>query len=156
MRYEGRIHEDVTRSLQRTSERRGGGIAISAGLWIEHLGYDEQVRDQVAKRSRNLDLLGRMAAKDPNDAYVQYQISLEASKRNLNTIIDQILAANPDAEIILMTMNSALDVPAKGVRGATNRPQIAAYYQGYCDVAHKRHLPLRRGRKGHVAGLKFR
>ena len=75
-----------------------------------------------------------------NDAYVPYGISLEQSKTNLNTIINRILAAHQDAEIIVMTMNSALDVPTKRAMGATHRPQLAAYYQGYRDVASQRGL----------------
>jgi lysophospholipase L1-like esterase len=74
-----------------------------------------------------------------NDAYLPYNISLEESKKNLNTMIDKILAANPATEIILQTMNSVTDHATFGLH-ATVRPQVAAYYQGYRDVAKARGL----------------
>ena len=76
-----------------------------------------------------------------NDAYLPYKISLEDSRKNLNTIIDAILAANPQTEIILQTMNSVMDKPGSGPH-ATNRPKLAEYVQGYRDVAKARRLLL--------------
>ena len=76
-----------------------------------------------------------------NDAYVPYKTSLAESKRNLNKIIDAIQAADPKTEIVLQTMNSCKDKPGVGLH-ATNRPQIAAYFQLYRDVARERNLLL--------------
>ena len=76
-----------------------------------------------------------------NDAFLPYKISLEESKKNLNTMVDRILEANPATEIILQTMNSVMDHATLGVH-ATDRPQVAAYYQGYRDVAKARGLLL--------------
>ena len=76
-----------------------------------------------------------------NDAFRPYKISLEASKKNLNTMVGRLLAANPATEIILQTMNSCLDHPTLGSH-ATDRPQVAAYYQGYREVAKARGLLL--------------
>jgi lysophospholipase L1-like esterase len=76
-----------------------------------------------------------------NDAYLPYKITQADSKRNLNAIIDAILAGNPKAEIILQTMNSVKDQPGSGPH-ATNRPQLAAYFQGYRDVAQERGVVL--------------
>jgi lysophospholipase L1-like esterase len=78
-----------------------------------------------------------------NDAFLPYKISLADSKRNLNTMIDRILAANPATEIVLQTMNSCLDQPQPGGgRHASDRPQVAAYFQGYREVAKARGLLL--------------
>ena len=76
-----------------------------------------------------------------NDAFLPYKISLQESKKNLNTMVDRILAANPATEIILQTMNSVMDHATLGVH-ATDRPQVAAYYQGYREVAKARGLLL--------------
>ena len=76
-----------------------------------------------------------------NDAFLPYKISQEESKKNLNTMIDKLLAANPATEIILQTMNSVMDHATLGVH-ATDRPQVAAYYQGYREVAKARGLLL--------------
>lgn len=78
-----------------------------------------------------------------NDAYLPYKISLEDSKKNLNTIIDRILDANPKAEIILQTMNPVKDKPEHGADGAaTRRPKLAEYADGYRQVAKIRGLRL--------------
>ena len=82
-----------------------------------------------------------------NDAHTNYtsgqvdfNISLEQSKANLNTMIDSIWADNPQAEIILLTMNPAFDI-AHYLSG-TYRPELEAYYQGYRDVAAQRGIQL--------------
>ena len=78
-----------------------------------------------------------------NDAYLPYKITLEDSKKNLNTIIDRILAANPKTEIILQTMNAVKDKPEHGADGAaTQRPKLAEYVEGYREVAKVRGLRL--------------
>ncbi|MEZ5324142.1 MAG: MBG domain-containing protein [Verrucomicrobiales bacterium] len=71
-----------------------------------------------------------------NDAYLPYQLSQQDSRDNLNFIIDEYLAFNPDIEIILMTMNNPTG------SHLTSRPQIAEYYQIYRDVAEERNLLL--------------
>jgi lysophospholipase L1-like esterase len=76
-----------------------------------------------------------------NDAYIDYHISLEDSKKYLNLFIDSILFANPNTEIILQTMNSVKDDPKYG-NHASARPQISKYMQGYRDVAKSRNLIL--------------
>jgi len=66
---------------------------------------------------------------------------VQQSKTNLNTMIDGILAGHADREIILMTMNPAWDPPGQFAAGSA-RPNLAAYYQGYRDVAAQRGLLL--------------
>jgi hypothetical protein len=55
-------------------------------------------------------------------------------------MIDRILAANPHTEIILQTMNPAADV--NGKTQGSQRPDLAAYYQIYRDVAAERSFLL--------------
>jgi lysophospholipase L1-like esterase len=83
-----------------------------------------------------------------NDAYRGYTeadrdhgITLEQSVRNLNGLLDRTLEKNPDVEIILQIMNTVWDAPS-GFRAASLRPELAAYYQGYRDVAQMRGLLL--------------
>jgi lysophospholipase L1-like esterase len=71
-----------------------------------------------------------------NDAFLDYNTSIEQARANLNTMIDRILAAKPDTEIILMTMN-----PPRGIH-LSRRPKVADYYQMYRDVAKERKLML--------------
>jgi acetyl esterase/lipase len=91
----------------------------------------------------NLD--GRVIAKKPdtvliefgiNDAYLEYKTPVAAARANLETMIDRILAAKADTEIILMTMN-----PPVGVH-LERRPAIAEYYEMYRSVAKERKLQL--------------
>lgn len=71
-----------------------------------------------------------------NDAYEGYQMTLEQSRKNLETMIDRILQKNPDCDIILMTMNAVSGKPADV------RPQLEEHYQIYRDVAKARGLVL--------------
>jgi lysophospholipase L1-like esterase len=65
-----------------------------------------------------------------NDAFPDYQISQQMSKDNLQTMIDEINAYgalhHKSVDIIVQTMNNA---------PYADRPYLAAYYQGYRDVA---------------------
>ena len=83
-----------------------------------------------------------------NDAFTAYTsadpdlgITPEKSQANLNRLIDAILAAKPETEIILQTMNPAWDAP-NGNKSASKRPHLAAYYEGYRKIAADRHLLL--------------
>lgn len=75
----------------------------------------------------------------PSD--VDYDITPAESKANLNAMIDSIMAQNPDAQIILQTMNPSWDAP-NGNGSVTKRPQLAQYYEGYREVAADRGLLL--------------
>lgn len=72
-----------------------------------------------------------------NDAWTQYGISQQASKNNLQTMIDRIdtWASDNDknVDIVVQTMNNCIDMG--GADMATDRPDLADYYQGYRDVA---------------------
>lgn len=71
-----------------------------------------------------------------NDAFTAYNTSVEVAKLNLNYMIDRIKLDNPDCEVILQTMDIALD------GHGTARPDLLKYYQLYRDVAKSRHLLL--------------
>lgn len=66
-----------------------------------------------------------------NDAYHKYGISKQASKDNLQEMIDRTRAwaakHNKSVEIVVQTMNN--------ITHEGDRPEEAAYYQGYRDVA---------------------
>ena len=91
----------------------------------------------------NLD--NRVIAKQPdtlfvefgiNDAYLPYKTSVKEARDNLNNMIDRVLAAKADTEIILMTMN-----PPVG-NHLNARPAIKEYYEMYRQVAKARKLKL--------------
>jgi acyl-CoA thioesterase I len=67
-----------------------------------------------------------------NDAYASYNISLEASKSNLQTMIDEINAwahnNTKTVDIIVQTTNNCTG------DAASKRPQLSDYYDGYRSV----------------------
>jgi len=71
-----------------------------------------------------------------NDAFLEYKTSVKQAQGNLATMIDRLLQARPDTEIILMTMN-----PPTGVH-LERRPRIDDYYEMYREVAKARKLRL--------------
>jgi lysophospholipase L1-like esterase len=79
-----------------------------------------------------------------NDAYTPYAISQQASNDNLQAMIDRIhnwaATTGNTVDIILQTMNNAADI--NGSAEASARPNLAAYCQGYRDVAAANHLLL--------------
>ena len=72
-----------------------------------------------------------------NDAYLQYKISKQTSRANLQSMIDQIRVwaakqnqgKGKNVEIIVQTMNNCVNAHAE------QRPELAAYYQGYREIA---------------------
>ena len=71
-----------------------------------------------------------------NDAYLEYKTSPGDARTNLVTMIDRILNANPQCQVILMTMN-----PPVGVH-LERRPKVDEYYEVYRQVAAERKLLL--------------
>ncbi len=65
-----------------------------------------------------------------NDANVANDLDVTTSKSNLKSMIDQVLASSPRTEVVVQTMNNCLP----GSVHDQDRPQLAAYYQGYRDV----------------------
>jgi len=72
-----------------------------------------------------------------NDAYLQYKISKQASRANLQSMIDQIRVwaakqnqgKGKNVEIVVQTMNNCVHVHAD------QRPELTQYYQGYREIA---------------------
>ena len=71
-----------------------------------------------------------------NDAYLPYKTSVADARRNLENMIDRILKADPNCEVILMVMNPPIADHLK------LRPQFKDYYQMYRDVARELKLKL--------------
>ncbi len=71
-----------------------------------------------------------------NDADWHLGMSQKKSRKNLETMIDRILAANKSCEIILMVMNPPTGSHLNG------RKKIEAYNQIYRDVAAERNVML--------------
>jgi acyl-CoA thioesterase-1 len=69
-----------------------------------------------------------------NDADLHFKCSAELARANLENMVDRVLAANPDCEIILMTTNPTT--------AGSPRPRLSEYYQVYRDVARERQLLL--------------
>jgi acyl-CoA thioesterase I len=76
-----------------------------------------------------------------NDAYEHgaYKQSVADSKKNLTTIIDALLAANPKTEIVLQTMSPVWQAPGQM---ALERPHLADYFQVYRELARERGVLL--------------
>ncbi len=70
IRFTGIIHENVWPALQRRLEQGGCRIG-SSGLALDHLGYDG---DQTRKHLRDLPLLRRALAEDPDHVYCWFHL----------------------------------------------------------------------------------
>jgi acyl-CoA thioesterase-1 len=77
-----------------------------------------------------------------NDAYIPYDISLEQSRQNLESIIRFLKDANPKIEIILQTMNVVIDLPELNQHASTDRENLHLYHEMYRDVAKRNQLLL--------------
>lgn len=71
-----------------------------------------------------------------NDAFLDYGLTLEECRGNLENMIDRIRRARPSCEIVIMVMN-----PARG-KSAGFRPRLEEFNQVYRDVACDRGLGL--------------
>ena len=121
--------------LQATLDRRypgkvkvinSGADGMSSEWGVENL--DQRV---IAKKPNTVFIEFAI-----NDAFLSYKTTVNQARRNLENMIDRILAANPACEIILMVMNPPLGTHLE------SRPNFRDYYQMYRDVARERGLPL--------------
>lgn len=69
-------------------------------------------------------------------------LTVDQARANLESMIDSILGQNPDCEIILQTMNTVWNSPTGSNQSASRRPDLAAFYQMYREVAARRNLAL--------------
>lgn len=75
-----------------------------------------------------------------NDAVLRFNITPAQARSNLDGILTAIRTGNPKAEIVLMTMNAAID--AGGKNAGTTRPKLADYYANYTACAAEQKLAL--------------
>ena len=71
-----------------------------------------------------------------NDAFLEYKTSTQEARTNLVNMIDRILAANSQCQVILMTMNPPIGIHSE------RRPKVDDYYELYRQVAKERNLLL--------------
>ena len=121
--------------LRAALEERYPGLATvtnsGAGAMWSQWGV-ENLRERVVEKRPDV-LVVEFSV---NDAYLPYDTSIEVSRLNLEYIVDRTLAAHPDCEIVLMTMNPCIGEHFE------QRPRIEEYYQVYRDVARERGLLL--------------
>lgn len=152
--------KDQTVVVYGTSLTAGGKWVSSTKEWLASINPDAKVNVINGGQSGQNSLVGLakldsvVIAKKPdtvfiefavNDAFLypeeQKRVSARQSGENLETMIERIRKALPDAEIIIQTMNPAWDSP-KGNGSATKRPDLAACYESYRKVAAKHGLLL--------------
>lgn len=77
IRFEGRIHEQVTESVAtRVAGGNGSWLPLETFV-IEHDGYLESTKGEKGKSSRNIALLERAVADAPDDCYLRYKLATE-------------------------------------------------------------------------------
>lgn len=74
-----------------------------------------------------------------NDCVARFDCSVTMAQKNLETMIERVLQANPDCEIILMTMTPGNKYPEGH---PSHRQDIEPYYEMYRKVAAERDLLL--------------
>jgi acyl-CoA thioesterase-1 len=77
-----------------------------------------------------------------NDAHTRKKISVDDAKANLDKIVSAIREQNASTAVVLQTMNVPWDCLTGSKTAATDRPQLAAYYENYRSYAAEHHLPL--------------
>ncbi|MEM7235843.1 MAG: GDSL-type esterase/lipase family protein, partial [Planctomycetota bacterium] len=134
-----------------------GTSLTSGGAWVKQFDGELQARFPGLVTVTNSgrggmwsrwgveNLVSRVIAKKPdtlliefgiNDAYHPYKTTVTQARANLGNMIDRVLDAKADTEIVLMTMNPPIDNHLK-VRG-----DIKRYYEMYRDVAKERGLKI--------------
>jgi lysophospholipase L1-like esterase len=74
-----------------------------------------------------------------NDAVRRMNLTVDEARKNTDDMIDQILAANPNCQVILMTMNPTILPKTEPQR---ERVDLPAYEQMYREICQKRSLLL--------------
>jgi len=71
IRFEGVIHEKVVPAIRRLAREESREIGL-ADILIQHIGYEG---DQIAKHHRNLPLLRRQLAAEPDNLFVRHHLA---------------------------------------------------------------------------------
>jgi tetratricopeptide (TPR) repeat protein len=75
IRFTGRIHEQVTPAIDALTERENGWhVDELSSVHIDHAGYRPEVAQARGKRERNVRLLERALADDPDEPYLHYKL----------------------------------------------------------------------------------
>lgn len=77
-----------------------------------------------------------------NDAYIPYNISLNDSRKNLESMIHSLKEANAEVEIVLQTMNVVIDMPELNLTSSSQRPKLFKYIKMNKRVAKKFKLQI--------------
>lgn len=77
-----------------------------------------------------------------NDAHERFKLSPETARQNLEKIIAAIRQANPNAAIVLQTMNALWDCPKGFPTADTSRAHMEEYNENYRACAREDKLPL--------------
>lgn len=109
VKFEGKIHEQITPSLKRTNARFG-----HLNARIEHLGYAQDNAILKEKIRRNLAYLQKQVKKEPGDAYALFQLGQtllldnrrkEGMARLREALETRMLPNNLTATTLLMLAN---------------------------------------------------
>ncbi len=76
-----------------------------------------------------------------NDAHTKFKLTPEKAAGNLDGIIGGVQKSNPDAAIVLQTMNVPWNAP-NGNGNLSWRPQLQAFNEVYRAAAKSKNLPL--------------
>jgi glycosyltransferase involved in cell wall biosynthesis len=71
IRFEGVIHEKVVPAIHRVADDDGRGVGL-ADVLLQHVGYEG---DQTSKHRRNLPLLRRQLAAEPDNLFVWHHLA---------------------------------------------------------------------------------
>lgn len=77
IRFQHRIHEDITARVSEHLRRTGRHLVTLSGT-VDHLGYVREVAAAKDKQSRDLRLLKSCIADDPTDLYSHYKLMEQA------------------------------------------------------------------------------
>jgi glycosyltransferase involved in cell wall biosynthesis len=77
IRFEHRIHEDISAPVAEHLQRMGRRLVTLSGT-VEHLGYIREVAAAKDKRERDLRLLEACLSEDPSDLYSHYKLMEQA------------------------------------------------------------------------------
>ena len=79
-----------------------------------------------------------------NDAHTRFNLPVETARKNLDAMIAAIQAQNPDAAIVLQTMNAFWDCTNPGgfTSAGSSRPKLEEYNDNYRACAKERGLAL--------------
>ncbi len=77
-----------------------------------------------------------------NDAHERFKLPVETARQNLEKIITAIHQQNPNAAIVLQTMNTFWDCPKGFPTADTSRSHMEEYNENYRACAREDKLPL--------------